>query len=169
MNLSHYSYRTTPQKEWSENLAGGNMLQEGKGRWESSPPNAKTQTISGSQSRECTAPARQPFPDSKDSGIIHQEDTQSLGSLLNLSVHHKPVKKLSRQLREAPADFDRYSHNQPWSYFQLCNHHEVGGGRFSPPPLLDLYFITRVFMLNCLGKRNLQGFCVRKTWPWILI
>lgn len=34
--------------------------------------------------------------------------------------------------------FGGYPHNQPWSYFQLCNHH--GGGGFSPPPLLDLYY-----------------------------
>lgn len=29
-------------------------------------------------------------------------------------------------------------------------------------PVLDFYFITRALMSNCLEKRNLQGFCVRK-------
>lgn len=61
---------------------------------------------------------------STDSRVIDQEDTPSLGSLLNRSVYHEPVRKREQAITLAPTDF------------LVANLKRVS----SPVPVLDLYF-----------------------------
>lgn len=115
-------------------------------------------TISGSQSGKYAAlphPHNCPLPKSKVSGIIYQEDAQSLGSLLNVAVYHKLVKESKRA--------GNYVRHQLifGGYLQSeeCNQTM---GVFLPTTSFRFLFYTRALMSNCLGNRNLQGFSVRK-------
>lgn len=97
MSLSHCNCRTTPQKEWSDNLAGENMHDKEREGEKAAPQMSRPKPSLAVSLENALLLQDCPLPDSKDSGIIYQEDARSLCSLLNLGVYHKPVKKLSRQ------------------------------------------------------------------------